>query len=78
MRNLIAAVLNIAGLGLLAAAVLVAWNIYQPAPLPPVPSDVTIVDEHSPSAPTAPTALPAVTLAPPSACLLYTSPSPRD
>jgi sortase A len=64
MRNLIAAVLNIAGLGLLAAAVLVAWNIYQPAPLPPVPSDVTIVDAYPPSAPTA---LPEVTAAAPSA-----------
>ena len=69
MRNLIAAVLNIAGLGLLAAAALVAWNIYQPAPLPPVPSDVTIVDAYR-----APTALPAVTLAPPSASITLAPP----
>jgi sortase A len=64
MRNLIAAALNIAGLGLLAAAALVAWNIYQPAPLPPVPSDVTIVDEQSASAPTP---LPEITAAAPGA-----------
>ena len=36
MRNLIVAALNIAGLGLLAAAALVAWNIYEPAPMPAV------------------------------------------
>ena len=52
MRNLIAVALNIAGLSLLVAAALIAWNIYQSAALPPVPSDVTIVDEQSASAPT--------------------------
>jgi len=64
MRSLIATVLNLAGLGLLAAAALLTWNTYQPAPLPPVPSDVTIVDEHSPGAPTP---LPGITAAAPGA-----------
>ena len=53
MRNLLVAILNIAGVCLLAAAALVAWNIYQPAPLPAVPSDVTVIDAYPPSALTA-------------------------
>jgi LPXTG-site transpeptidase (sortase) family protein len=50
MRNFIVTVLNIAGIGLLLAAALVAWNVYN-SPLPAVPSDVTIVDEYAPTGP---------------------------
>ena len=74
MRSLIATVLNLAGLGLLAAAALFAWNTYQPAPLPPVPSDVTIVDEHSAGAPTP---LPEITAAAPNAGSTTAAPSPQ-
>jgi sortase A len=48
MRKFIVAILNIAGAGMLLAAALAAWNMYNPT-VPAVPSDVTIIDEHSPT-----------------------------
>lgn len=73
MHRILIAVLNMAGLALIGAAALIAWNAYNPA-TPPLPADAVVIDGTAPAV--SPPPLPATPTSAPVASASSALPTP--